>query len=139
MAVDPREAHEARLQELCNTVLADRCLILASNRGPVEHQITPDGRTDARRGSGGVVTALSSLAQMVDFTWIASAMGEGDRRVWENHQGGSLQVNMAGTRIALRYVNTPRRVYHKYYNIVCNPLLRFLVHDYFLPIDFKLS
>ena len=80
------------------------------------------------RGSGGVVTALSSLAQMVDFTWVASAIGEGDRRVSENGLGPRLPSPLPGHRIYLRFVVTPRRVYHKYYNIFCNPLLWFLQH-----------
>ena len=127
MAVDLEE-RRFRLRELCSTLLSDRRLILASNRGPVEHQITPDGRTEARRGSGGVVTALSSLAQMVEFTWVASAIGEGDRKVSESSEGGRVRSSLPGHQIYLRYVVTPRRVYHKYYNVFCNPLLWFLQH-----------
>ena len=128
MGEDPQEARWAQLKELCDTVLRDRRLILASNRGPVEHQITPDGRTEARRGSGGVVTALSSLAQMVEFTWVASAIGEGDRKVSENGGGTRIRSRLPGHRIYLRFVVTPRRVYHKFYNVFCNPLLWFLQH-----------
>ena len=128
MATDRSKARWAQLRELCDTVLSDRRLILASNRGPVEHQITPDGRAEARRGSGGVVTALSSLAQMVEFTWVASAIGEGDRKVSENSRGTRVRSTLPGHRIYLRFVATPRRVYHKYYNIFCNPLLWFLQH-----------
>ena len=128
MAVDQREPRRAHLKELCDTVLADKKLILVSNRGPVEHQVTPDGRTEARRGSGGVVTALSSLAQMVEFTWVASAIGEGDRRVSESTGGARIRSPLPGHQIYTRFVVTPRRVYHKYYNIFCNPLLWFLQH-----------
>ena len=74
------------------------------------------------------MTALSSLAQMVEFTWIASAIGEGDRRVYEETGGGSIPSPLPGHRILLRFVLTPRRVYHKYYNIFCNPLVWFLQH-----------
>ena len=118
----------ARLRELCDSVLSQRPLILASNRGPIEHHITPDGRTEPRRGSGGVVTALSSLTQMLDFTWVASAMGEGDRRVAEQGQGAKIKSTLPGQRAQVRFISTPRRVYHKYYNILCNPLLWFLQH-----------
>ena len=128
MAVDLEQARWTRLSSLCDTVLADRPLILASNRGPVEHYMTPDGRAEARRGSGGVVTALSSLARMVEFTWVASAIGEGDRRISENGGAGRLRSPLPGHRIYLRFVVTPRRVYHKYYNVLCNPLLWFLQH-----------
>ena len=128
MAVDQREARWSRLRDLCTDVLADKSLILASNRGPVEHQVSGEGRTEARRGSGGVVTALNSLAQMLEFTWVASAIGEGDRKASENSAGGRLKSPLPGHQIYTRFVVTPRRVYHKYYNIFCNPLLWFLQH-----------
>ena len=128
MAVDAKEARWAQLKGLCDEVLSKRRLILVSNRGPVEHQITPDGRTEARRGSGGVVTALNSLSTMVEFAWVASAIGEGDRKASEDCAGGRIRSPLPGQQIYLRYVVTPRRVYHKYYNIFCNPLLWFLQH-----------
>ena len=128
MAVDLKEARWSQLHQLCDTVLSDRHLILASNRGPVEHYFAPDGRTEARRGSGGVVTALNSLAQMVEFTWVASAIGDGDRKVSENSGGARLRSPLPGQKIHLRFVVTPRKVYHKYYNVFCNPLLWFLQH-----------
>ena len=121
------------LQELCETVLSHRPLILASNRGPVEHQMSPEGRPEARRGSGNVVTAFNTLSQMVEFTWVASAMGEGDRVVSNNGQNARIKSTLPGHRINLRYVVTPRRVYHKYYNVICNPLLWFLQHYMWNP------
>ena len=121
------------LKELCDTVLSQRPLILVSNRGPVEHQITSENRPEASRGSGGVVTALSSLIQSVEFTWVASAMGQGDRAVSSNGQGRRLKSPLPGHKINLRYVVTPRRVYHKYYNVLCNPLLWFLQHYMWNP------
>ncbi len=126
-------ADSAELNELCTAVFAKRPLILVSNRGPVEHQMSGDGRPEARRGSGSVVTAFSSLAQKFEFTWVASAMGEGDRVVSDNGQGPHLRSPLPGHQINLRYVVTPRRVYHKYYNILCNPLLWFLQHYMWNP------
>ena len=109
-------------------MLSQRPLILASNRGPFEHYVRYDGRTEVRRGSGGVVTALSSLTRMLDFTWVATAMGEGDRRVAEESGGARIRSRLPRQRAQIRYVSTPRRVYHKYYNVFCNPLLWFLQH-----------
>lgn len=119
--------------QLCQRVLAQRSLIVASNRGPVEYQMTPNAPPDPRRGSGGVVTALNSLVQTAEFTWISSAMGEGDRVVSENGRGPRLKSPLPGQKINLRYVVTPRRVYHKYYNVLCNPLLWFLQHYMWNP------
>ena len=121
------------LTELCEAVFSQRPLILVSNRGPVEHQMTSDGRPEARRGSGSVVTAFNSLVQKFEFTWVASAMSEGDRVVSENGQGPHIKSPLPGHQINLRYVVTPRRVYHKYYNILCNPLLWFLQHYMWNP------
>ena len=121
-------ADAAELNELCTDVFSRRPLILVSNRGPVEHQMSGEGHPEARRGSGSVVTAFSSLAQKFEFTWVASAMGEGDRIVSNNGQGPHLKSPLPAHKINLRYVVTPRRVYHKYYNILCNPLLWFLQH-----------
>ena len=116
------------LWDLVDELLSKQRLILASNRGPLEYHLQGDGVPVARRGSGGVVTALSGLTNYVDFTWIASAMGEGDRRMAEAHPGSAVRSTLPGQRVAIRYVSTPRRVYHKYYNIICNPLLWFLQH-----------
>ena len=118
----------AKFLELCDQMLEHRRLIVASNRGPVEYFVTADGQLHARRGSGGLVTALSSLIKNVDFTWVASAMGEGDRRAWASNEGSSIPSDLPGHRFSVHYVTTPRRVYHKYYNIFCNPLLWFLQH-----------
>ena len=65
---------------------------MASNRGPIEYHLSEDGQLQARRGSGGVVTALSSLSRYLKLDWIASAMGEGDRRAAQRAQGGSFKV-----------------------------------------------
>ena len=122
------EARSASFLGLCAEMLARRRLIVASNRGPVEFSVTPDGQLQPRRGSGSLVTAFSTLTRNIDFTWVASAMGEGDRRAWESSEHSSIQSTLPGHRLSVRYVTTPRRVYHKYYNILCNPLLWFLQH-----------
>ena len=64
MAVS-QESTSARLKELCSQRLSPRQLILASNRGPIEYYLAEDRQLRSRRGSGGVVTALSSLAKYV--------------------------------------------------------------------------
>ena len=114
-------------RELCQGGLPDQ-LILASNRGPFEYRLTEDGNLRVSRGSGGVVTALSFLSQCMALTWIASAMGEGDRRVAEGVQGGRFKAPSQSENLHLRFVVTPKQAYHKFYSIFCNPLLWFLQH-----------
>ncbi|MCH7605921.1 MAG: trehalose-6-phosphate synthase, partial [Chloroflexi bacterium] len=133
MDTSSQEGRKTELRELFEQIVSQRPLFLASNRGPVEHQMNPDGRPEARRGSGSVVTAFSSMIQSAEFTWVASAMGEGDRVVSNNGLGPSVKSPLPGHLINLRYVVTPRRVYHKYYNVLCNPLLWFLQHYMWNP------
>ena len=126
-------ADTAELNNLCASVFAKRALIMVSNRGPVEHQMSSEGLPEARRGSGSVVTAFGSLAQAFEFTWVASAMGEGDRVISNSGRNPHLKSPLPGHQINLKYVVTPRRAYHKYYNVLCNPLLWFLQHYMWNP------
>ncbi len=126
-------ADTAELNNLCASVFAKRALIMVSNRGPVEHQMSSEGLPEARRGSGSVVTAFGSLAQAFEFTWVASAMGEGDRVISNSGRSPHLKSPLPGHQINLKYVVTPRRAYHKYYNVLCNPLLWFLQHYMWNP------
>ena len=57
-----------------------RRLIVVSNRGPASFSRDEDGKRVARRGGGGLVTALRSLVAHHDVTWIASAMTRGGPR-----------------------------------------------------------
>lgn len=116
------------LKSLCETVLTRRPLIVVSNRGPLQHHLMSNGRIEVRKGSGGVVTALNTLTQMLGFTWISSAMGDQDRKADLASQGEPIKSTLPGQRINVRFVPVQRRSYHKFYNIFCNPLLWFLQH-----------
>src|SRR5207244_11480106 len=62
-------------------VMAERRkLIVVSNRGPVSYS-RQNGERVAKRGGGGLVTALRGLVSYHDVTWIASAISEEDRAV----------------------------------------------------------
>ncbi len=123
-----QKSANAQLKQLCSQRLSPRQLILASNRGPVEYYLTEDRQLRSRRGSGGVVTALSSLAKYVELDWIASAMGEGDRQAARGAQGARFKVPLAGENLYLHFVTSPGNTYHKFYSVICNPLLWFLQH-----------
>ncbi len=119
---------KTQLSPSCQELLERRGLILASNRGPIEYHINADGKLQWRRGSGGVVTALSAISEYVDLTWVASAMGEADRRAAERVQGNNFEAPLQGHKLRLRFVVSPGNTYHKFYSIFCNPLLWFLQH-----------
>ena len=129
----PPDPHKEELFALCGELLSQRPLIVGNNRGPLEFHLTPDGQLQPRRGSGVIVTALNSLTQAFEFIWVANTMGEGDRRALELAEGRHIQSPLPSQRVSVRYVVTPRRVYHKFYNILCNPLLWFLQHSLWSP------
>ncbi len=97
------DAKLASIASLTEELLAHRRLIIASNRGPLEHKIEPDGSLTAGRGSGGMVTALLATARFVPMTWVASAMTDGDRRRGPSPSHSCLQCHSLGPP----YVDTP--------------------------------
>ncbi|MEE8370053.1 MAG: trehalose-6-phosphate synthase, partial [Dehalococcoidia bacterium] len=103
-----------------------RRLIIASNRGPMEFQIEPDGSLKAQRGSGGMVTALMAAARFVPATWIAAAMTDGDRKAAADANHSLLKV--PDNEIYVRFVLVPQSVYRRHYYTFCNPLLWFVQH-----------
>ena len=108
---------------------ARRKLIVVSNRGPVSFTRDEDGNRVARRGGGGLVTALRSLVAHHDVTWIASAMTDEDRTVAEEAGGEAIEeVARDGSPYRLRLVSHDPAAYDWYYNVVANPTLWFLQH-----------
>src|SRR5436309_1273609 len=60
-------------------------LVLLSNRGPATFERDSSGELVARRGGGGLVTALTGLLRQREALWIASAMTEEDEEVSRAH------------------------------------------------------
>jgi trehalose 6-phosphate synthase len=102
-----------------------RHLIVVSNRGPVTYAREDDERV-ARRGAGGLVTALRGLVAHHDVTWIASAMSDEDRVVAAE---GVVEESLGnGSTVRLRLVAHDEVAYDWFYNVVSNPMLWFLQH-----------
>jgi trehalose 6-phosphate synthase len=114
------------LQTLVAEMLDRRHLIIASNRGPIEYQLEPDGSLTSTRGGGGMVTALMAASRFVPATWVASAMTEGDRQAAEQAEDSLLTVPEG--RLNVRFVTVPPAVYQRHYYVFCNPLLWFIQH-----------
>src|SRR4030042_1527220 len=102
-------------------------LVLASHRGPIEYHRGRDGRLEARHGSGGVAAALSGLAPLADFAWVASAMTEGDRQMALRH--GASKIQLGSGQCRHRLVTLPRHTYDLHYGVFSNPILWFLHHS----------
>ncbi len=102
-----------------------RPLVLVSNRGPVT--FGPDG--EVKRGTGGLVTALTGLASHREAVWIASAMSEDDVAKAEEHSGRPFSVSSpAGGAYEVRLVASDEVAYEAFYNVFANPMLWFIQH-----------
>jgi trehalose 6-phosphate synthase len=104
---------------------SDTPLVLVSNRGPVTFQ--PDG--EVKRGTGGLVTALTGLASHREVTWIASAMTDEDVEVSQRNDGRPFPVHAPdGGEYNVKLVASDSEAYDRFYNIIANPLLWFIQH-----------
>jgi trehalose 6-phosphate synthase len=100
-------------------------LVLVSNRGPVS--FGPGG--EVRRGTGGLVTALTGLVAHREAVWVASAMTDEDVEMSERHGGGAFRVRSpAGGEYDIRLVVSDPDAYDRFYNIIANPMLWFVQH-----------
>ena len=111
-------------------VLAEHPLVIASNRGPVTFSIQDDGTFRSRKGSGGVVTAVSAIAREHQPVWIAASMTDGDRARAEvaKRSGEGLIEYGSPPEFRLQFVVPEQEAYHQYYSVISNPLLWFLQH-----------
>jgi trehalose 6-phosphate synthase len=106
-----------------------RKLIVVSNRGPVTYARDASGERVARRGGGGLVTALRSLVSHQDVTWVASAMSDEDRIVADEAGGSAIdERSRDGSPFGLRLVAHDPVANDWFYNVVSNPMLWFLQH-----------
>jgi trehalose 6-phosphate synthase len=108
-------------------LLGDRRLLLAANRGPVSFSAAGDGTLRPRRGSGGVVTALSQVGAHVAVTWVAATMNDADRRAARDP--AVLARALPDDRVRLRLAPVERSVFEAAYNVIANPLLWFFQHE----------
>lgn len=104
-----------------------RKLLVVANRAPVIYE-----NGVAKRGGGGLVTALTGLIAHHDVTWIASAMSDGDRAVAAERGGSFEETTRDGHAYRLRLVTHDIPAYELFYNVVANPVIWFTQHG--LPL-----
>jgi trehalose 6-phosphate synthase len=108
--------------------VADRAVVIVSNRGPLSFELADDdgspGGLGARRGAGGLVSGLGPVVAGTGATWTAAAMTDGDRVA---AQRGVVEAE--GFRVRLLPVDAER--YRMAYDVVCNAVLWFVHHGLF--------
>ncbi len=103
-------------------------LILVSNRGPITFRPGEDGELLHERGGGGLVTALKGLTEHTPALWISAAISASDRKLQAQHAGESFPLAELGLDTRLRFVTIEPETYHRYYNVIANPMLWFIQH-----------
>jgi trehalose 6-phosphate synthase len=109
-------------------VAGRRKILVVANRAPVSYGRAADGTRTARRGGGGLVTALAGLLSRHDVTWIASAMTPEDRVAATERADPIAETTLEGVPYGLRLVLHDPEVYDRFYNVIANPTLWFLHH-----------
>jgi trehalose 6-phosphate synthase len=106
----------------------DRTLVIVSNRGPAEFDRTETGERFARRGGGGLVTALSGLVAHRGALWVASAMTDEDVAVAREAQGQPTHIELDDVGYDVLMVESETESYDRFYNVIANPILWFIQH-----------
>lgn len=120
--------------ELARRLTTDRKLIVATNRGPLYFTEEQDGHLIPRRDSSRGSEMFEPLSD-IPITWVSGAVGAADRKAVESLAASDSEVRNAvlPDDWSVRFVAPPRRVHHRFYNVICNPLLWFMLHRSWSP------
>src|SRR6266581_1674108 len=113
----------ASLRAYVMRTLPDCSPIVVSNRAP--HEPKPEG--GFRRGAGGVITGLLTLADAMSADWVACARNDAEREI-ANASRGPLSVPLLQAKAQLHYATPTREQYEMYYSTFANPVLWFIQH-----------
>jgi trehalose 6-phosphate synthase len=113
-------------------------VIVLSHRAPVAFGDS-GGRRRAKRGAGGLVTALVGLArQLNDAVWVCAASTDEDLVVAREYKNSSMYIDMAAEPVLtdaatpgalqIRMVEVERAAHDDFYGVISNPLLWFIQH-----------
>ena len=118
----------------------------ASNRGPLTFRQSRAGDWHAKRGSGGLVTALAEVGRLAPVTWVSAAMDPADRdaaRLLAGRNGpqraellARIEEQLPGQDLRLVMREIPAEAWKQHYATVANPFLWFMQHQlYTLPYE----
>lgn len=127
MSPDSIRAHEG-----AERLIRDRKLIVASNRGPLYFSEDTSGALRARRDNSRAMDLFKPLAD-VPVTWVSGAISAADRNAAASSENVAISDDVLPSNWSVRFIASPRRVHHKFYNVICNPLLWFMLHRSWSP------
>ncbi|MGH3273042.1 MAG: alpha,alpha-trehalose-phosphate synthase (UDP-forming) [Streptosporangiaceae bacterium] len=108
-------------------------VLVASNRGPISFHRTQDGQLSSRRGGGGMVSGLLTVAGQANLLWVCAALSDADRAAARAAPGGLLDLAPGGGS-TVRMLDIPPGTFARAYNGVANSTLWFIHHMlYSLP------
>jgi trehalose 6-phosphate synthase len=95
--------------------------VIVCNRAPYE----PTREGASRRGAGGVVTALISLAEVLNADWVACARTPTERTLANREERG---FKVGANERRVHYASPTADAYRLHYSVIANPLLWFTQH-----------
>ena len=124
-------SHRETLVAYTARVLQEWSPIIVSNRAPYE----PMAAGGMKRGSGGLVTAMLTVADGTGATWVACARNEAERRLADQPEP-LLVARAHQAPLAIHHVRTDPIEYQQYYSVIANPFLWFIQH-YLWPLAYE--
>ena len=122
------------LQDLIQTRLGDRQLMLVSNREPYQHRYA-SGRIECVPPASGMVSALEPILRACGGVWVAHGSGSADRRTVD--ASDHIRVPPDDPRYSLRRVWLSKAQEEGYYNGLANGGLWPLCHMVFTRPEFN--
>jgi trehalose 6-phosphate synthase len=106
----------------------DASVLVASNRGPLSYVADERGELTARRGGGGMISALEGHEQPI--TWVCAALTDADRAAVRASRDGRLRASngSGGGEQVVRMLELDRVIFDRAYNAVANRTLWFIAH-----------
>ncbi|HVX46189.1 MAG TPA: trehalose-6-phosphate synthase [Mycobacteriales bacterium] len=106
-----------------------RSLLAASNRGPIALVSDDHGGTKARRGGGGLVSAMQSALSANDGLWVCSALNDRERTIARRAADGRLaEAGIDVEDLEVRMLPIDAVTFGRAYNGIANSTLWFIHH-----------
>ncbi|MEV2274482.1 trehalose-6-phosphate synthase [Nocardiopsis sp. NPDC049922] len=103
-------------------------ILIASNRGPVSFSTADDGSLEYRRGGGGLVSGMISVASEIDGLWVCAALSPADRRAAAEAPGARLDRSHDLDGMRVHMLDIPEDTFAGAYTGIANSTLWFTQH-----------